>query len=103
MAQHFGDIDKVDDFKSLQEEITICDGEKRTVDILMPDRSILYFRRKELGLTQQQVADLAGIRLIQYQRFERGERSMASASLRIGLHVCDVLKLDPHRFTGFAG
>ena len=101
MSQHFGDVDMVDDFKSKQVNM-IINGEKHTWDKLMTDRAILYYRRKELGLTQQQVADRADIKLIQYQRFERGERSMASASLRIGMAICDVLKLDPHRFTGFA-
>jgi DNA-binding XRE family transcriptional regulator len=101
MAQHFQDIDKVDDFKSAQITMTI-NGETDVWDKIMTDRAYLYYRRKELGLTQQQVADRAGIKLIQYQRFERGERSMASASFRIGMAICDVLKLDPHRFTGFA-
>lgn len=100
MRQHMSDIDMVDDFRSHQEQLTI-DGEPATLDVIMTDRSILSSRRQELGLTQQQVADRAGIKLVQYQRFERGERSMASASLRIGLAICDVLKLDPHRFTGF--
>lgn len=49
-------------------------------------------------MTQQEVADAAGILLRQYQRLESGERSMSSVSLRIGLAVCDVLGLDPHRF-----
>lgn len=101
MSQHFQDIDKVDDFKSSQIIFTV-DGETDVWDKVMTDRAYLYCRRKELGLTQQQVADRAGIKLIQYQRFERGERSMASASFRIGMAICDVLKLDPHRFTGFA-
>lgn len=100
MSQHFADIDMVDDFKSTRRTMTI-NGNTSTMDVVMPDRSILYERRKELGLTQQQVADRADIKLIQYQRFERGERSMASASMRIGMAICDVLKLDPHRFTGF--
>ena len=100
MSQHFGDVDMVDDFRSEQLNM-IINGESHTWDKLMTDRAILYNRRKELGLTQQQVADRAGIKLIQYQRFERGERSMASASLRIGMAISDVLKLDPHRFTGF--
>ena len=65
---------------------------------LEPDRAILVRRRKQLGLTQQQVADAAHIQLRQYQRLESGERSMASASLRIGLSVCAVLQLDPRRF-----
>ena len=100
MAQHFSDIDMVDDFRSDQRVIVIG-GEESLSDVIMPDRAILLTRRKQLGLTQQQVADRAEIKLIQYQRFERGERSMCSASLRIGLAICDVLKLDPHRFTGF--
>ena len=101
MSQHFQDIDKVDDFKSKQ-IVMVINGETDVWDKVMTDRAYLYYRRKELGLTQQQVADRAGIKLIQYQRFERGERSMASASFRIGMAICDVLKLDPHRFTGFA-
>lgn len=59
---------------------------------------ILQNRRKQLGMTQQQVADTARIQLRQYQRLESGERSMAGASMRIGLSVCSALKLDPFRF-----
>lgn len=102
MPQHIGDIDMVDDFRSEQRTLNL-NGEPTTNDVIMPDRAILLSRRQQLGLTQQQVANRAGIKLVQYQRFERGERSMASASLRIGMAICDVLKLDPHRFTGFAG
>ena len=65
---------------------------------ILPDHAILQERRKELGLTQQQVADMAQIQLRQYQRLESGERSMGSASMRIGLAVCAVLELDPYRF-----
>lgn len=68
--------------------------------IIQDDRLILQQRRKELGYTQQQVADMAKIQLRQYQRFENGERSMASSSLRIGLSICAVLELDPYRFVG---
>lgn len=95
MSTHMMDIDRVDDFKSHQ---TTLDGV--TLDVIMPDRAILSERRRELGLTQQQVASRAGIALVQYQRFERGERSMASASFRIGMAICDALRLDPHRFVG---
>lgn len=95
MPTHFSDKDIVDDFKSKQ---VVVGG--RVLDVIMPDRAILIDRRHELGLTQQQVANRAGIQLMQYQRFERGERSMASASFRIGMAICDVLKLDPHRFVG---
>jgi len=62
------------------------------------DHHILRNRRTEFGMTQQQVANAAGIQLRQYQRFENGERTMASASMRIGLSICLVLKLNPYRF-----
>lgn len=67
-------------------------------EILHPDHAPLRYRREDMGLSQQQVADLSGITLRQYQRFESGERSMASASMRIGLSICNTLKLDPYRF-----
>ena len=65
---------------------------------LVPDWGYLRKQREGLNMSQQDVADAAKITLRQYQRFESGERSMRSASLRIGLSICDDLKLDPHRF-----
>ena len=65
---------------------------------LVPDCNYLRKQREGLKMSQQEVADAAKITLRQYQRFESGERSMRSASLRIGLSICDALKLDPHRF-----
>ena len=59
------------------------------------EHHILRTRREQLELTQQQVADKAKIQLRQYQRLESGERSVLGASMRIGLSVCAVLKLDP--------
>ena len=64
----------------------------------MHDGDTLRHRRTQLGLTQQQVADAAHILVRQYQRLESGERSMSGASLRIAMAICDVLRLDPHRF-----
>lgn len=66
--------------------------------IVETERSILYRRRNQMKLTQQQVADKANITIRQYQRLESGERNMHSASLQVALSICDVLKLDPHRF-----
>ena len=60
------------------------------------DHQVLRSRREQLGLTQQQVADRAGIQLKQYQRLETGERHMSGCSMRIGLAVCAVLLLDPY-------
>lgn len=66
---------------------------------LETEKDILKNRREELGMTQQQVADAAHIQVRQYQRLENGERNISGASMRIGLSVCAVLKLDPYRFT----
>lgn len=59
---------------------------------------ILKTRREELGLTQQQVATGAHLQLVQYQRLERGERTIESSSLRTALSICAVLRLDPFLF-----
>lgn len=52
-------------------------------------------QREALGMTQQQVADLARINIRQYQRLESGERNLCNTSFRIGLSVCYALKIDP--------
>lgn len=59
------------------------------------DSMMLRRQREALGLTQQQVADIAQITLRQYQRFESGERDLSSSSFRIGLNVCKALRIDP--------
>lgn len=64
--------------------------------IVQTDGGILRDRREMLGLTQQQVADKAGIQLRQYQRFETNERGLSGASMRIGLSICSVLKINPY-------
>lgn len=59
---------------------------------------ILSYRRKELKLKQQEVADLAGVQLRQYQRFESGAANIMSSSGKVLLAVCKALKLDPYIF-----
>lgn len=83
-------------FPDETEEIDGLDG--MVFHTIHPNHATLSYRREELCMTQQAVADAAGITLRQYQRFESGERNMSSASLRIGLSICHVLKLDPCRF-----
>lgn len=65
------------------------------------DNDILRSRRKQLGLTQKEVAERAHITPMQYNRLEQGDRSLSSCSLRIGLAVCAVLLLDPYAFLGY--
>lgn len=69
--------------------------------LLETDGAILRNRRIALGMTQQEVADAAHIQLRQYQRFEADERDISSSSMRIGLSVCRVLKIDPYMFFPF--
>ena len=75
-------------------------GVEQELLVMLDDAGVLRYRREELKMTQQQVADAAGIKVSQYQRFESGERNLTGASMRIGLNVCRVLKLDPYLFLG---
>ena len=64
------------------------------------EHQILANRRKELKLTQQQVAERAGIQLRQYQRLESGDRNITGSTGRVLLAVCEALKLDPYTLVG---
>ena len=57
---------------------------------------ILKKRRKELGLTQTEVADAIGIQLQQYQMFEYGTRKVSTSSMILGLRLCVALELKPY-------
>ena len=57
---------------------------------------ILKKRRKELGLTQTEVADAIGIQLQQYQMFEYGTRKVSTSSMILGLRLCAALELAPY-------
>jgi DNA-binding XRE family transcriptional regulator len=57
---------------------------------------ILKKRRKELGLTQSEVADAIGIQLQQYQMFEYGTRKVSTSSMILGLRLCAALELKPY-------
>lgn len=84
-----------DDYESAKTDLM---GDGVLWEFAETEYHILQNRRKQLGMTQQQVADVAHIQLRQYQRLESGERTMTGASMRIGLSICYVLKLDPFRF-----
>ena len=57
---------------------------------------ILKKRRKELGLTQTDVADAIGVQLQQYQMFEYGTRKVSTSSMILGLRLCAALELEPY-------
>ena len=59
---------------------------------------LLRSTRKTLGLTQQKVADRAGLHIAQYQKFEGGQRGMLSASFETTMAVLEALEIDPDVF-----
>ena len=65
---------------------------------LLDDGQVLRSRREQLGLSVQQVADMAGLQFSQYQRLESGDRFFSGCSMKVGLSVCAVLMLDPYDF-----
>jgi DNA-binding XRE family transcriptional regulator len=66
----------------------------------LDNAGVLRSRREQLGFSQQEVADRAGIKLPQYQRLEAGTRQLDGCSMRIGLAICAVLLLDPYTMVG---
>ena len=57
---------------------------------------ILKMRRKDLGLTQTDVADAIGVQLQQYQMFEYGTRKVSTSSKILGVRLCAALELEPY-------
>ena len=55
---------------------------------------LLKEQRVIKGLTQQQVADKAGILIQHYQKFEGGERNLRTASFDVACRVLEALDLD---------
>ena len=64
-------------------------------EVYVPTRGLLIGQREKLGLSQEEVAKRAGIRLEQYQRYEKPNVDFTrTSSMRIVTTVCDVLKLN---------
>jgi transcriptional regulator with XRE-family HTH domain len=66
----------------------------------MQDFNELKHIRKSKGMTQQAVADAAGISLRQYQRFDGGERVLRNASFRVGMAISKALDIRPEELFG---
>jgi len=56
--------------------------------------NIIKKLRIESGMTQRELSDKAGINIRQLQKFESGERDIASASLNICIKIADVLGVE---------
>jgi len=61
---------------------------------VVPENGILRGQREKLGLTQEEVAQKAGIKLEQYQRYEQCGVNLSSSSYRIVHAVLQALELD---------
>lgn len=61
-----------------------------------PGGQTLKKARLDAGLTQKELAEKAGVHINQIQRFEKGERRMASAEAKTFMAIADALGLDPH-------
>ena len=66
--------------------------------LLLTEQAILKRARAKLGLSQQQVADKAGIHMQQYQKFETGTRDLSTARFYIACRVLEALELDMTRY-----
>lgn len=60
--------------------------------------NILKRKRLQLELTQQQVADKAGIHQQQYQKFENGDRDLMNSSFYTACKVIEALDMDISSF-----
>lgn len=56
--------------------------------------AVLRQRRQVLEMTQQEVADKAGVNLQQYRKFECGEREIKKASFYVACKVIKALEMD---------
>ena len=63
------------------------------------EKDVLVEARKKLGMTQQQVADKAGVAMRHYQMFEGGTRKLSTSSFNLASKVLKALELD---LTAFA-
>ena len=62
------------------------------------DCQLIKNRRIELGYTQQQIADIAGIKLRHYQRVESGENHITNCTGKVMMRILVALRINPFEF-----
>ena len=62
------------------------------------DDRVLFSRRQQLNMTQQELADQAGVPLRQIQRLEAGDSDIRTCPMNTALSICAALLLDPYQF-----
>lgn len=59
--------------------------------------SILKKKRIESGFTQKQVADILGISLRQWQRYEKDD-DLSCVTFQMGVNICELLNIDVYTY-----
>lgn len=62
------------------------------------NETFLKTKRIELRLTQQEIADKAGIKASQYSRIEAGDRELSSASFMTTYGILKALEIDVEEY-----
>lgn len=62
-----------------------------------PD-DIIKKARLSLKLTQTEVAEILGLSVRQYQKYENGEKALAEAPFQVGVALCELLHMNPYDF-----
>lgn len=62
------------------------------------DDRIFFSRRQQLNMTQQELANQAGVPLRQIQRLEAGDSDITTCPMGTALSICAALLLDPYQF-----
>ena len=68
-------------------------------DLVVPITNNLKAMRESAGLTQQQLADLAGISKVTIEKYENGTRRLAGASLDTALKISKALNVPVEKLT----
>lgn len=82
---------------NLPEGAVVLTQEGEPIEIYWAKGSKLARLRKERSMTQQRLADVAGIHINQVQKFESGERLISGASLRVAVRIADALGIQDLR------
>lgn len=74
-------------------EIENLDFSKLNFKHLKQPENIVKERRLASGLTQQEVANILGLSLRQWQRYENWEKPLDEAPFQLGVNICELLHI----------
>lgn len=74
-----------------------CELKKINFDEMMSlkqPESIIKEKRKAMGITQEKAAEILGLSLRQFQRYENGHKELAEAPFQLGVNMCELFSID---------